>query len=238
MKDNNHVKDIWEKILGLGKDRYIILLCIGLAFVLIAATLENGKQEKNNGKLNAQRNEKTSSELNNGGDDEESLFSQADRWNLSGLTSENKEGGSDNGNSSVTELSMVNYEVYYQRQLENLLSKMDGIGKVSVVVNLQSSEELILERNNPYNRKTQEETAGQEQSRSTEIESDSQVVFYENESGKNTPIVVKRCAPKIGGVVVLAQGADNPGVTEKITQLLVALFDIPEHKIKVAKYRT
>lgn len=240
MKDIKGIRDMWEKLLGLGKDRYVILLCIGLAFVLIASSLENRQQEKKNKKSNADKATSVYEEKNDldaeNTDLYDSLFGQS-YAGLSGQSADDQPYGQ-TGQSSVTEVSMVNYGAYYQKQLEELLGKMEGVGKVSVFVSMKSSEELILERNNPYNRKTEEETSQDGQRMTTQIESDSQVVFYENANGKETPIIVKRYAPKVEGVVVLAQGADDPKVSAKITQFLVALFDISEHKIKVAKYHT
>lgn len=218
-------KDLLEKLLGLGKDRYVLLLCIGLLCVLISSTLE-GTQKKQ--KLTGEQTEEQTEEEVATGSDLDYLFGQRNRSGDSGQATE----------SSVSASTMGLYGTYYQTQIENLLSNMEGVGQVSVLLTMKSSEELVLERNNPYNRRTEEVTKDNEQSMTTEIESDSQVIFYENAQGRDSPVVVKRYAPKVEAVVVLAQGADDPSVAAKISSLLMALFDLPEHKIKVAKYRT
>lgn len=211
-------EEIIQKLKKMGKDRYVLLFLVGIMCVVIASILET--------------QEKKQSESADG--------AAADERQATAASQSGRQGAQETmpaaDEASVGSASMLFYSEYFETHLEDMLSKMEGVGKVCVVVTLQSSEELILERNNPYNRKTDEQTRDGEQSMTTEIQSDSQVVFYENEQGRDTPIVIRRSAPAVKGIVVLAQGADQPGVSEKITQLLVALFGIDGHKIKVAKY--
>ena len=47
--------------------------------------------------------------------------------------------------------------------------------------------------------------------------------------------VKKEMTPKIEGVVVIAQGGDDPVVMKNITEAVQALFDVDTHKIKVMK---
>lgn len=209
-------EEIIQKLMKMGKDRYVLLFLVGIMCVVIASVLETQEKKQSTNADGA-----------------------ADERQAQAGTQSTKQGAQDRpaaDEASVGSASMLYYSEYFETHLEEMLSKMEGVGKVCVVVTLQSSEELILERNNPYNRKTDEQTRDGEQSMTTEIQSDSQVVFYENEQGRQTPIVIRRSAPAVKGIVVLAQGADQPGVSEKITQLLMALFGIDGHKIKVAKY--
>ena len=216
--------ELTGKLQKIGKDRYAILFLIGIMCVVIAAILDNAEK-----KQSVADKEMTA-------DTAGSMGESQDSWG--GQNSETGRAAVFSGDSSVDSGSMLSYSEYFEEHLEKMLSKMEGVGKVCVVVTMQSSEEMILEKNTPYRRQTDEETKDGQQSMTTEIESDSQVVFYENSDGRQVPIVVRRCAPTVRGIVVLAQGADMPGVSEKISQLLVALFGIDEHKIKVAKYST
>lgn len=216
--------ELTGKLQKIGKDRYAILFLIGIMCVVIAAILDNAEKKQSVADKEIEA------------DTAGSMGEAQDLWGGQGFETGQAAGFS--GNSSVGSGSMLSYSEYFEEHLEKMLSKMEGVGKVCVVVTMQSSEELILEKNTPYRRQTDEETKDGQQSMTTEIESDSQVVFYENSDGRQVPIVVRRCAPTVRGIVVLAQGADMPGVSEKISQLLVALFGIDEHKIKVAKYST
>ena len=55
---------------------------------------------------------------------------------------------------------------------------------------------------------------------------DSQSVFGEEEH------------PEVSGVVVVAEGADNPSVNAQITEAVKALFSIDVHKISIVKMRS
>ena len=55
-----------------------------------------------------------------------------------------------------------------------------------------------------------------------------------NAKGDESPFVSEVEAPKIGGVLVLAQGMDA-AMANEITEAAMALFGIEAHKIKVMK---
>lgn len=99
----------------------------------------------------------------------------------------------------------------YEKKLETLLSGMEGAGKVKVMI----TETVSRER---------------------QVEKDEESTVYERDSqGRETPYVSRSIAPKIEGVLVLAQGGENAVVAKNITDAVVALFGIEAHKIKVMK---
>lgn len=124
------------------------------------------------------------------------------------------------------------------RQLEEFLSRMDGVGQAKVYITMHSSEEIIVERNSPYTKRTEEETMSDGSRVTAEVENESEVVLVEQEDGSSGPIIVKEIVPTVRGVVVAAQGGDNERVKNEITALVMALFGIEEHKIRVVKLST
>ncbi len=123
-------------------------------------------------------------------------------------------------------------------QLKNFLQQVDGAGRVEVYITMHSSEEIILERNSPYSKRTEEETSQGSERIVGELENQSEVVLVEASDGSQKPVIVKEIAPVIEGVAVAAQGGDNEAVKTNITELLMALFGIEEHKIRVVKLNT
>ena len=61
-----------------------------------------------------------------------------------------------------------------------------------------------------------------------------QVVYVENGSEKH-PYVTKEVLPKVEGVLVVAEGGDDPRVISDISDTVMALFRVEAHKIKVVK---
>lgn len=122
-----------------------------------------------------------------------------------------------------------------ENRLQNILSQLEGAGRVQVMITQKSSGEKIVEKDTPVSdRNTQEEDEGG--SRSTvEKDMDEVTVYEKDENGNQTPYVTQETAPKVEGVLVLAEGGDNAVVIKNITDAVMALFGLEAHKIKVMK---
>lgn len=151
-----------------------------------------------------------------------------------------EESGTENGGSGLTdkEENLEEYRKQLCLQLKDFLQSMDGVGTAEVYITMHSSSELIVERNSPYVRKSEEETSDGNKRVVGETENGSEVVLARASDGSEEPIVVKEIAPVVKGVVVAAQGGDRESVKNDITELVMALFGIEEHKIKVVKLNT
>ena len=122
-----------------------------------------------------------------------------------------------------------------EKRLEGVISQMAGIGKVKVMITLQSSEELIVEKDEPVERSNTNETDSAGGSRFiTQMGSTPSTVFR-TVGNDSEPYVVKTLSPKVEGVVVVAQGAGNGTVDKNITEMVQALFGVEAHKVKVVK---
>jgi len=105
------------------------------------------------------------------------------------------------------------YTEIMERKLEDILSHIQGIGEVHVMITLQESEEMIVEK---------------------DLTEEREQTVFESEGNRSSPYVVKTVFPKVEGVVVVAQGAGTGKVTQNIVEIIQVLFDIEMHKIKVA----
>ncbi len=125
-----------------------------------------------------------------------------------------------------------------ERRLEDVLSAMDGVGRVKVMVTLASSGERIIEKDGPTSRSSiqEEDSAGGKRS-SQDMDVQENTVYLKTEQGGQVPYVIKEVSPDIEGVSVVAQGGGNPLVQKNITEVIQALFGIEVHKIKVVKMK-
>ena len=62
-------------------------------------------------------------------------------------------------------------------------------------------------------------------------------VYEELENGSQTPYISSEIYPEVRGVLVVAQGGDNPVVVQQIQEAVIALFHIDAHNIKVLKMK-
>ncbi len=127
------------------------------------------------------------------------------------------------------------YVAKEEKKLERMLEKVDGIGKVDVMITLSSSEEKMTLRDSDVQEDNTDETDSQGGTRKKDTySSKSQNVLMSND-GKESPYVVKINSPKIEGVVVVAQGAGTGRKDTEIIEAVQALFEVESHKIKVMR---
>lgn len=124
-----------------------------------------------------------------------------------------------------------------EARLEEILSRIEGAGEVSVMITFQSSAEKVIEKDSEKNSETVTEADSQGGTRTTRNESRREEAVYDEADGGQEPYVSKELSPKVEGVVVIAPGGDNAVVSKNITESVQALFGIDTHKIRIVKGR-
>lgn len=133
--------------------------------------------------------------------------------------------------------TMQDYEKIYENQLTEIITEMLGVNEVVVKVNLDSTEELLVESNTSYSEQVTKEQDKQGGSRNiSNVSKDEQVVIYRVD-GNDEPLVIKTIKPKVRGVVIVAEGAENLQVKAMITEAVQRLLDVPPHKIAILPKR-
>ncbi|MCC8163383.1 MAG: stage III sporulation protein AG [Lachnospiraceae bacterium] len=119
-----------------------------------------------------------------------------------------------------TEETREDYESRLESRLEEMLSQVEGIGKVRVMLTFADSGQKQVEKDvNVTENSTQEET-----------------VYEDQGSSERTPYVSSETPPQVEGVLVIAEGGDDGDVKADIIEAAQALFGIEAHKIKIMKY--
>lgn len=101
-------------------------------------------------------------------------------------------------------------------KLSNTLSKVAGAGNVEVVITVESGRETVLAMKTT----TKEGING--------LESETSPIII---NGK--PVVVKELYPKITGVLIVAKGANNIAVMNRLQQATISLLDININQIEI-----
>ena len=130
--------------------------------------------------------------------------------------------------------AMEEYAGKQEKQLEKLLSRVEGIGKVDVMVTIASSEEKKALQQEDSSSDSTSETDSTGGTRSQSSGSSRREPVLVGEDGKE-PYIVQIRPPQVEGVLVVAQGAGTGVVDSEIIAAVEALFPIEAHKIKVMK---
>lgn len=123
------------------------------------------------------------------------------------------------------DLDVENFRADAVKKLEELLQSVEGVGKVQVMVTVETTPiKVYAEDTQSSYEKTQTEATGNNQS---------QTVFSQEDGKEKSPILLYHRMPRIGGVAVVCQGAKDPQVCLKITQLVSGLFGIGANRVCV-----
>lgn len=127
------------------------------------------------------------------------------------------------------------YAVCLERRLTDILSEMSDVGNVRVMITLKSSEERIVEKEEPMSRSATNESDAQGGSRIVNQVETGDTTVYRTEGSTSEPYIVKTLTPEVEGVLVVAEGAGSGSVNKTITEIVQALFGVEAHKVKVVK---
>jgi stage III sporulation protein AG len=123
-----------------------------------------------------------------------------------------------------------------EKRLEDILSKVEGIGSVEVMISLKGSKELVILKDSPYKEERINETDGEGGSRITSsLEQEENTIMIEGDDGTRNPYVLKELEPQVEGIVIIAEGGNNSIIINQIVEASQVLFGVPAHKVKVMK---
>lgn len=136
-----------------------------------------------------------------------------------------------NTSSQVTVLDKNENNI--EIELKNTIGKMEGVGKVEVMMYFESGAEQVPAFNVTDSTSTSKETDTVGGKRDTTQKNTGSTVVLSNDGGKSEPFIIKTFKPKVTGVFVVAEGAENKVVAYKIAKAVVDLFNVPENKVNV-----
>ncbi len=209
----------------LKRDNLVILILTGILLLVIAWPVDETTSEKN--KVSDLWDRKNGNVENNS-------LQGNDLGNFNMAASEMK-------NGYLIEKGVLQEEYIVERleqRLEEILSSMQGVGRVKVMVTLASSGEKVVEKDIPLERNNIVENDSAGGNRNTnEMYSQEETVYSTNSEGDKIPYVIKENSAVVEGVSVVAEGGDQALVQKNISEVIQALFGIEAHKIKVVKMK-
>jgi stage III sporulation protein AG len=130
------------------------------------------------------------------------------------------------------EITMDQYVSSLENRIVDLLNGIEGVGNARVMVTLESSSEYV------YQSEVKSSSDVRTQSDIPEQQSENReenIVLVEGEDGQKQALIRTERTPKIQGVVVVCDGADDINVQAQIIDVVKTAFGISSARVSVAK---
>lgn len=138
------------------------------------------------------------------------------------------------GETSAGGSRLQSEEAYLAGRLEKMLSQIAGAGAVDVVVKLEGSARVEYAANsNTGRRVTEEKESGTVQRVTTENDDNDQLVVVRGENGFEAPVVEREVAPRVQGILVVAEGASDPYIKARLFRAVQVALGVEPQKVLI-----
>lgn len=117
-----------------------------------------------------------------------------------------------------------------EKKLEGILSKMEGVGKVSVMITYSKGSEIVPMQNETSKVSSTQETDAEGGTRTIEETDKTTEIVYSNGTKIETQTVIN---PIVKGAIVIAEGASNATVKSNIVSAVEAITGVATYKVQV-----
>lgn len=121
-----------------------------------------------------------------------------------------------------------------EEKLRNILSKIEGVGRLDVSLTLKSGVEVQYA--GEVSQSSQQKLEGGQLAQS-ELNEDSKVVVLRDKDGNESAAIVKEIYPEYLGAVVVCDGAGSASVRLQVTNAVSTLTGLSSDKISVVKMK-
>lgn len=118
-----------------------------------------------------------------------------------------------------------------EKRLTELLTHVEGAGKVQVMITLETSGEKVYAQNE----QTTTETQKNEQTEQRKSSFQNEHIILDTQETGDAPLIETQLAPEIKGAAILCQGAADITVVKRITDLASVVLGLPTNRICVSK---
>jgi len=124
-------------------------------------------------------------------------------------------------------------EAGYEQSLTGMLEKIKGISDVEVMVNLDSTQTQVYEKNLVSGQQTTDETDTNGGARTIEDRTEETQTVLVRQGDQEVPLLIHTKKPKVRGVFIIAKGADHAEAKQWIVESVSRVLDVPTHRVSV-----
>lgn len=131
----------------------------------------------------------------------------------------------DNNETINEKDSVYSYETDSEKsELEQIIGKINGVGKVSVMLTYEGTSENIY-ANNVSEQKNDNENRREEE----------HIILDKGNTEEG--LLIKSVFPRVTGIAVVCEGGGRASVKNEITLMLKALYNLPSNNISISEMK-
>jgi len=121
-----------------------------------------------------------------------------------------------------------------EEELEAFLSLVAGAGQVRVMISAKGDRETVfaIDSTNSRSHIIEEDAQGGTRDQ-RQYNSQEQTVIITDRNGIDHPLVIREILPRVEGIVIIAEGGDDPFVRDALTRAAMAVFGTDAHMVQV-----
>lgn len=149
---------------------------------------------------------------------------------LAQITSKEKHPAQDTPQDTDTaQFTLGEYQAQLESRLGSIIASIDGVGQARVMITLEHGGESIYATEEKSSVDKASEEGGYKQDRQYSY------VMVDTGYGEKQPLVKTQTPPKVQGVVIVCEGADDILVQERLTNVVTTALHIPTTRVCVVK---
>src|SRR5690625_4837539 len=129
--------------------------------------------------------------------------------------------------------SVSEMEHKYEQELQSLLNKMSHISEVDIMVNIDSTNINVYEKDLILGSQLSNESDQNGGMREVQDETNESQLVVIREGDKEKPLLVQTKKPEIRGVLILAKGVESASTQKSIIDAVAKVLGVPTYKISV-----
>lgn len=139
--------------------------------------------------------------------------------------------------SDIEEVSLISnvkeIEESYESDLKAMLNQIKGVSEVEVMVNVDSTNQNIYEKDLIVGLQTSDETDKNGGIRTVSDEMQETKLVYVRQGDQEVPLLIQTRKPDVRGVFIIAKGAEDVMVKKWIVDSVSRVLDVPTYRISV-----
>lgn len=139
--------------------------------------------------------------------------------------------------SDIEEVSLISnvkeIEESYETDLKGMLNQIKGVSEVEVMVNVDSTNQNIYEKDLIIGLQETDELDKNGGTRTVSDEMQETKLVYVRQGDQEVPLLIQTKKPDVRGVFIIAKGAEDATVKKWIVDSVSRVLDVPTYRISV-----